>query len=92
MILIVTNFMVKRPHRVKAVGWVCLIFAVSVFAAPLSIMASILYVHEIMHSSSFFFFFFIYLFGLREILKTEKENFNTANLYRFPYKSNCKYT
>ncbi|WKA07849.1 hypothetical protein VitviT2T_025624 [Vitis vinifera] len=38
LILIVTNFMVKRPHRVKAVGWVCLIFAVSVFAAPLSIM------------------------------------------------------
>ncbi|RVW52673.1 Bidirectional sugar transporter SWEET12 [Vitis vinifera] len=27
LILIVTNFMVKRPHRVKAVGWVCLIFA-----------------------------------------------------------------
>lgn len=36
-IFLVTYYLEKPLHRVKVVGWVCVIFSVSVFAAPLSI-------------------------------------------------------
>lgn len=39
--LIITTFIVKGPNRVHAVGWICAIFNIAVFAAPLSIMVLI---------------------------------------------------
>ncbi|XP_068665621.1 bidirectional sugar transporter SWEET14-like isoform X2 [Aristolochia californica] len=38
LILILTLLLAKGPHRVQVLGWVCVAFSVSVFAAPLSIM------------------------------------------------------
>ncbi|PON57179.1 Bidirectional sugar transporter SWEET10-like [Parasponia andersonii] len=39
LILVSTNFMIpKRSQRVNVVGWICAVFSVCVFAAPLSIM------------------------------------------------------
>ena len=38
LILILTHFFAKGPIRVHIVGWICLIFSVSVFAAPLCIL------------------------------------------------------
>ncbi|CAK7336781.1 unnamed protein product [Dovyalis caffra] len=37
-ILLLSHFFVKGSNRVKVLGWVCVAFSVSVFAAPLSIM------------------------------------------------------
>lgn len=37
-ILLLSHFFVEGSNRVKVLGWVCVIFSVSVFAAPLSIM------------------------------------------------------
>ncbi|KAJ6875865.1 hypothetical protein NC652_035289 [Populus alba x Populus x berolinensis] len=37
-ILLLSHFLVMGSNRVKVLGWVCVIFSVSVFAAPLSIM------------------------------------------------------
>ncbi|KAJ1391446.1 SWEET sugar transporter [Sesbania bispinosa] len=36
--MIITFFVVKGPKRVQAVGFICAIFNIAVFAAPLSIM------------------------------------------------------
>ncbi|XP_068667472.1 bidirectional sugar transporter SWEET14-like [Aristolochia californica] len=38
LILTLTLFLAKGSHRVRVLGWVCVAFSVSVFAAPLSIM------------------------------------------------------
>ncbi|XP_022994436.1 bidirectional sugar transporter SWEET12-like [Cucurbita maxima] len=38
LILLVTHLLVQGSNRVKVVGWICVAFSVSVFAAPLSIM------------------------------------------------------
>lgn len=37
-ILLLSHFFVKGSNRVKVLGWACVIFSVSVFAAPLNIM------------------------------------------------------
>ncbi|KAJ9140128.1 hypothetical protein P3X46_030810 [Hevea brasiliensis] len=37
-ILLLSHFLAKGSFRIKILGWVCVIFSVSVFAAPLSIM------------------------------------------------------
>ena len=42
LILLVTHLLVQGSNRVKVVGWICVAFSVSVFAAPLSIMVSII--------------------------------------------------
>ncbi|KAG2403709.1 Bidirectional sugar transporter N3 Nodulin 3 [Vigna angularis] len=41
LILIVTNFVVHGPLRVQVLGWICVSISVSVFAAPLSIVAQV---------------------------------------------------
>lgn len=38
LILLVTHFLVHGSDRVKVIGWICVAFSVSVFAAPLTIM------------------------------------------------------
>ncbi|KAM5571586.1 bidirectional sugar transporter SWEET12-like [Rosa sericea] len=38
LILLLSHFLAQGPTRVKVLGWVCVAFSVSVFAAPLSIM------------------------------------------------------
>ncbi|KAA0055351.1 bidirectional sugar transporter SWEET12-like [Cucumis melo var. makuwa] len=38
IILLVTHFLVHGSNQVKVVGWICVAFSVSVFAAPLTIM------------------------------------------------------
>ncbi|KAL5724431.1 Bidirectional sugar transporter sweet14 [Ranunculus cassubicifolius] len=38
LILIITNFLTKGPERVCVLGWICVAFSASVFAAPLSVM------------------------------------------------------
>lgn len=41
LILLLTQLLAKGPRRVRVLGWVCVAFSVSVFAAPLSIMVRI---------------------------------------------------
>ncbi|GMI79865.1 senescence-associated gene 29 [Hibiscus trionum] len=40
-ILILTHFLLKSSVRVPVLGWICVAFSVSVFAAPLNIMARV---------------------------------------------------
>ncbi|KAK8617347.1 hypothetical protein V6N13_080264 [Hibiscus sabdariffa] len=40
-ILILTHFLLKRSIRVPVLGWICVAISVSVFAAPLNIMARV---------------------------------------------------
>lgn len=40
VILLITQFAVKGEYRVQVLGWICVAIAVSVFAAPLSIVVS----------------------------------------------------
>lgn len=42
LIFIVTQFAVRHPYRVEALGWICVAISVSVFAAPLSIVAQVI--------------------------------------------------
>ncbi|XP_052182954.1 bidirectional sugar transporter N3-like [Diospyros lotus] len=42
LILVITCFLVNGPMRVHIVGWICLIFSVSVFAAPLGILKQVM--------------------------------------------------
>ena len=37
-ILLLSHFLAQGETRVRVLGWVCVAFSVSVFAAPLSIM------------------------------------------------------
>ncbi|KAE8660884.1 Bidirectional sugar transporter SWEET15 [Hibiscus syriacus] len=41
-ILILTHFMLKSSIRVPVIGWICVAISVSVFAAPLNIMARVI--------------------------------------------------
>jgi solute carrier family 50 protein (sugar transporter) len=41
LILLVTNFVVHGPIRVEVLGWICVSISVSVFAAPLTIVAQV---------------------------------------------------
>lgn len=38
LMLVLTTFLAKGEKRLQAVGWICLAFNLSVFAAPLAIM------------------------------------------------------
>ncbi|XP_039034931.1 bidirectional sugar transporter SWEET15-like [Hibiscus syriacus] len=42
LILILTHFLVKGEVRVQVLGWMCVAFSISVFAAPLSIVARVI--------------------------------------------------
>ncbi|XP_020248874.1 bidirectional sugar transporter SWEET14-like [Asparagus officinalis] len=42
LIVLSTLLLAKGPHRVKLLGWICVGFAVSVFAAPLSIIRQVI--------------------------------------------------
>ncbi|XWS68783.1 hypothetical protein CRYUN_Cryun04dG0121900 [Craigia yunnanensis] len=42
LILIVTHFLVKSSTRVQVLGWICVAISVSVFAAPLNIVARVI--------------------------------------------------
>lgn len=53
LILLVTHFLVHGSDRVKVIGWICVAFSVSVFAAPLTIMVSIHF--------SFFLLYFLFV-------------------------------
>ncbi|CAI0381368.1 unnamed protein product, partial [Linum tenue] len=41
-VLLVIQFVVKEDYKVNVLGWICVGFAVSVFAAPLSVMATVI--------------------------------------------------
>ncbi|XP_057440193.1 bidirectional sugar transporter N3-like [Lotus japonicus] len=41
-IVVLTNILAKGEGRVKLLGWICVVFATSVFAAPLSIMRTVI--------------------------------------------------
>lgn len=43
--MLITTFAVKGINRVHAVGWICAVFNIAVFAAPLSIMVHTFYIH-----------------------------------------------
>ncbi|XVF66707.1 hypothetical protein PTKIN_Ptkin10aG0059400 [Pterospermum kingtungense] len=42
LILILTNFLVKSSIRLQVLGWICVAISVSVFAAPLNIIARVI--------------------------------------------------
>ncbi|OMO99975.1 SWEET sugar transporter [Corchorus capsularis] len=42
LILIFTHFLVKGSIRIQVLGWICVAISVSVFAAPLSIVARVI--------------------------------------------------
>jgi len=42
-IVLLTHLLAKGAGRIKLLGWICVVFATSVFAAPLSIIVSISY-------------------------------------------------
>lgn len=64
-IVLLTHLLAKGAARVKLLGWICVVFATSVFAAPLSIIVSISYHFSV--EPSFFFFSFI-LISSRHLL------------------------
>ncbi|KAF4390520.1 bidirectional sugar transporter N3 [Cannabis sativa] len=41
-IFLLTQFAVKHPNQVQVLGWICVAISVSVFAAPLSIVAQVI--------------------------------------------------
>lgn len=41
-IVLVTQFLFKGPSRVEVVGWICLVFSLSVFVAPLCIVRQVI--------------------------------------------------
>lgn len=43
LIIAITSFALEGEVRVKAVGWICAVFSLSVFAAPLSIVVCLLF-------------------------------------------------
>ena len=40
LIVLLTHFLAKDSTRVRIVGWICLVFALLVFVAPLCIVVS----------------------------------------------------
>ncbi|PON91838.1 SWEET sugar transporter [Trema orientale] len=42
LIFLITKFAVKSPYQVQVLGWICVAISVSVFAAPLSIVAQVI--------------------------------------------------
>ncbi|PON77219.1 Bidirectional sugar transporter SWEET10-like [Parasponia andersonii] len=42
LMLVLTTFLAKGEKRLQAVGWICLVFNLSVFAAPLCIMRQVI--------------------------------------------------
>ncbi|CAK9178513.1 unnamed protein product [Ilex paraguariensis] len=42
LIMLVSFFLVKGPKRVMLIGWICAVFNLAVFAAPLSIMRQVI--------------------------------------------------
>lgn len=48
MIVFCTSLLIKQSHlRLTAVGWMCAIFSVCVFAAPLSVMVNFLHKYKL---------------------------------------------
>lgn len=52
-IVLLTHLLAEGEGRVKLLGWICVVFATSVFAAPLSIIVSILLDHNLQLSYLF---------------------------------------
>lgn len=42
LIVLISQFLTRGPCRMQVLGWICLIFSVSVFVAPLSIMKHVI--------------------------------------------------
>lgn len=40
LIVLLTEFLAEGAHRVGIVGWICLIFSLCVFVAPLGVVVS----------------------------------------------------
>ena len=47
MIVLCTSLVIKQSLRLTVVGWMCAIFSVCVFAAPLSIMVNFLHKNKL---------------------------------------------
>lgn len=63
LILLTTLLLTEGANRVKVVGWICVAFSVSVFAAPLSIITLVIRTKSV-EFMPFFLSFFLTLSGL----------------------------
>lgn len=47
LIIILTQCLARDQHRVQIMGWICMVFSVSVFVAPLSIMRVVIHTKSV---------------------------------------------
>ncbi|XP_020975765.1 bidirectional sugar transporter NEC1-like [Arachis ipaensis] len=90
--MIITTFIVRGDKRVHAVGWICAIFNIAVFAAPLSIMVTLytyfhiqlLIFNTFTFNKHYTFFISIFLHELqRRVIKTKSVEYMPFSLSLF---------
>ncbi|XVE90076.1 hypothetical protein DITRI_Ditri20bG0048000 [Diplodiscus trichospermus] len=57
LIMLLTNFFTERSNRVTAMGWICAVYSVAVFASPLSIMRHVMRSKSVEHMPFLLSFF-----------------------------------